>query len=299
MKIEKINDLIGHEGAIYALEESFEANKCYSGGFDNIIVEWDLELPKNPIGIAKLPSKAFSILKIENLGLLLVGQAQGGVHVIDIKTKKEVKFLKVHTDMVFDLHFDKTKNQLISVSADGSIAIWDCTKWDLIMHDTLSDQKLRCIEVLNDSIFVGCEDGTIKCLDSNYQTFKTITTHDAGFGVNVVKLSPDGEFLFSGSRDGHLNVHDIKNDFHLTKRIAAHNFAIYDIQFSPDKSMFVTASRDKSFKIWDLNKLTVLEKIDFKTGGHKASVNAVLWTDKNQIITTGDDRSIKVWKVNI
>ena len=102
----------------------------------------------------------------------------------------------------------------------------------------------------------------------------------------------------SGSRDGHLNVHAIANRFELVKRIPAHNFAVYDIKFNPDNTMFVTASRDKSFKVWDATTYTVLDKTDFKKGGHKASVNAVLWTKNNQIVTTGDDRSIKVWRVS-
>ena len=125
MKLNKVNDLLGHEGAIYALEESFQKNKCYSAGFDNMVVEWDLLQKSNPIAIAKLPSKAFSILKIDTLNLLLVGTAQGGVHIIDITTKTEIKFLLVQTDMIFDLLYIENKNQLVVVSADGSLSIWN------------------------------------------------------------------------------------------------------------------------------------------------------------------------------
>jgi WD40 repeat protein len=298
MKIEKVNDLIGHEGAIYALEESFESNKCYSAGFDNIVVEWDLELATNPIGIAKLPSKAFSILKIEFLGLLLVGTAQGGVHVIDIKTKKEIKFLFVQKDMIFDLLFISEKLQLIVVSADGTMAVWNTADWSLIEQQKISDKKLRCVLHFNHQLLIGCEDGSIRILnDSSFQEINQITTHDNGFGVNTLIVSPCGKYLLSGSRDGHLNVHDISNKFELVNRIPAHNFAVYDIKYSPDTSLFATVSRDKSFKIWDADTFKVLSKTDFKNGGHKASVNALLWTKNNQIVTTGDDRSIKVWKI--
>ena len=289
--------MLGHEGAIYALEESFEPNKCYSAGFDNIVVEWDLESTQNPVAIAKLPSKAFSILKIESLKLLLVGTAQGGVHIIDIISKKEVKFLHVQTDMIFDLLYLKSKNQLIIVSADGTMSVWNTDDWTLVIHQKISDKKLRCVIHFNHQFLIGCEDGTTRVLDdSTYKEIGLIDAHDAGFGVNTLIISPDKKYLLTGSRDGHLNVHSIKNKFELVKRIPAHNFAVYDIKFSPDNLMFVTVSRDKSVKIWDANTFKVQNKTDFKNGGHKASVNAVLWTNKNLIVTTGDDRSIKVWR---
>jgi len=297
MEVNKINDLIGHEGAIYALEESFQENKCYSAGFDNMVVEWDLIGKTNPIAIAKLPSKAFSILKIESLNLLLVGTAQGGVHIIDITTKAEIKFLLVQTDMIFDLLYIEDKNQLAVVSADGSLSIWNCENWTLITHKKLTTNKLRsCIEY-NTQLLIGCEDGIIRILDSNFNETDQIKTHDSGFGVNTLLISPSKKYLISGSRDGHLNFHSLEANYELVKRIPAHNFAVYDIKFSPDQSKFITVSRDKSFKIWDAKALEVITKIDFKNKGHKASVNAVLWTKNNLIITTGDDRSIKVWEI--
>jgi WD repeat-containing protein 61 len=297
MKLNKINDLLGHEGAIYALEESFDTNKCYSAGFDNMVVEWDLIEKTNPIAIAKLPSKAFSILKIESLNLLLVGTAQGGVHIIDIKTKVEIKFLLVQTDMIFDLLYLEKKNQLVVVSADGSLAVWNCENWTLIVQKKITTNKLRtCLEI-NDQLLIGCEDGIIRILDDNFNDINQISTHDTGFGVNTLVISPSKKYLISGSRDGHINFHSLENEYELVKRIPAHNFAVYDIKFSPDNTKFITVSRDKSFKIWDVKTLEVITKVDYKAGGHKASVNAVLWTQNNLIITTGDDRSIKVWRI--
>jgi len=297
MKLNKTNDLLGHEGAIYALEASFDTDKCYSAGFDNMVVEWDLIGKTNPIAIAKLPSKAFSILKIESLNLLLVGTAQGGVHVIDIITRTEVKFLLVQTDMIFDLLYIEDKNQLIVVSADGSLAVWNCENWTLITHKKLTTNKLRSCIKYNSQLLIGCEDSIIRILDENFNKIDQIETHDSGFGVNTLLISPSKKYLISGSRDGHLNFHSLENNYKLVKRIPAHNFAVYDIKFSPDKSKFITVSRDKSFKIWDVKTLEVITKVDFKNKGHKASVNAVLWTKNNLIITTGDDRSIKVWEI--
>ena len=298
MKLNKTKDLLGHEGAIYALEESFNINKCYSAGFDNMVVEWDLIENTNPIAIAKLPSKAFSILKIDALGLLCIGTAQGGVHIIDVKTKTEIKFLLVQSDMIFDLLYLESKNQLMVVSADGSLSVWNCEDWTLIIHQKITDNKLRCIIKLNNQYLIGCEDGVIRILDEKFDTINEIATHDTGFGVNTIVISPSGTFLISGSRDGHLNFHSIENNYELIKRIPAHNFAVYDIKFSPDNSKFITVSRDKSFKIWDAETIEVIVKIDFKSKGHKASVNSVLWTNNNLVITTGDDRSIKVWEVS-
>ena len=300
LTIQKIQQFEGHEGAIYSLQYNKSLNKIYSAGFDDIIVEWDLDDPKNFKAIAKLQTKTISLLYVPELNWLITGQSDGGVHIIDLNQKKEIHYLKVHQDMIFALCFRIESNTLYIGSGDGNISMWQIKGMNLLKKVDLKSKKIRTIQTVNDVLHIGCGDGTIKLLDYSSLDLKhTILGHRADFSVNTISFTPNKKHMISGSRDGHLNIYNLEKDIELEKRIPAHNFAIYDIVFSPDKQFYASASRDKSIKIWDAQTFKFIMKIDFSSHkGHTASVNSILWVN-DRLITTGDDRKIIVWTVDI
>jgi WD40 repeat protein len=112
-----------------------------------------------------------------------------------------------------------------------------------------------------------------------------------------VRYSPDGNFLFSGSRDARLKVWDVQAGYVQAAEVVAHMYAINHIEFSPNGKHFVTCSMDKSIKVWDLEELKLLKVIDkARHAGHGTSVNKLLWTP-GQLLSASDDRSISAWDV--
>jgi WD40 repeat protein len=93
-----------------------------------------------------------------------------------------------------------------------------------------------------------------------------------------------------------LNFWDIEF-YSLIKSIPAHNFAIYKIVFHPKENIFGTASRDKNIKIWNAETKEVIQRLDLKNGGHKASVNNLFYTKNgDRLISVSDDRSLIIWE---
>ncbi len=297
MKVTKIHQFEGHEGAIYSLQYNALTNKIYSAGFDNIIVEWDLNDPKKYKAIAKLPTKTISLLFIEELNWLISGQSDGGVHIIDLTEHEEIHFLKVHNDMIFSLLYIADTSELYIGSGDGRISVWQTKGMEMLSQVNLNSKKIRDIKLFNGLIYVGCGDGSTKILSQTaLREIDVINTHLEDFSVNCIWFN-ELNHMVTGSRDGHLNVHDVNNSHQLIHRIPAHNYAIYSLAFSEDNKLFASASRDKSVKIWNSHTLDFVHKVDFTNyRGHTASVNAVLWIG-DKLITTGDDRKIIVWMI--
>jgi len=302
MNIQKIHQFDGHTGSIFTLEEGSDAHLFYSCGNDHLIVEWDLKNPNSHKAIAQLPSKAFAIKNILSKNLLLVGNYSGGIHVIDLLNKKEIKLLQVHTDIIFDIQYLEAKNQFFVLSADGSFSVWNSNDFSLIFRYKLSNLKLRTIvfhEKLNEAI-IGCGDGSIRIIDlKNFQEKEKHQGHEKDFSVNTLKIHPNGIHLISGSRDGHINIWNIEKNYDLELKIPAHNYAIYSIVFNPSGTIMATGSMDKNIKIWDSQTMRVLKRIDRKEfEGHTNSVNKLLWLSYNDLLlSTGDDRTIKVWEI--
>ena len=299
LEIKKLNQFTGHEGAIYALEYNVSDQLIYSGGFDNVIVGWDINVPGKYKAIAKLESKTISLKYIAELNWLLTGQSNGSVHILDLNLNKEIYHLKEHDDMIFDMVYDHSTNLLYVGSGDGFLSIWNLADISLRTRINLSSKKNRTLKIVDNLLYVGCGDGTIKVFNNDTLVHQyTISDHDFDFSVNCIAFTADFNYMLSGSRDGHLNVYEASDSYVLIKRLPAHNFAIYDICFSPDGAYFATCSRDKSIKIWKTEGFEFQDKIDsINYKGHTASVNSLVWIGK-RIISTGDDRSIIVWEIN-
>jgi len=299
----KIAQFDGHKGSIYTLEHASEPHLFYSGSEDSMIVEWDLANPQKNRAIAKLPEKSFSLKYIPEKQLLLAGTYTGGIHVIDLAMNKEIKFLQLHNDIIFDIQYLLSKEWFFVLSADGSYSVWTINGFELVTHQQRSSLKLRSIDFFEqrNEAAIGCGDGTIQIIDID--TFEVKSVHEGhmeGFSVNTVKYHPNGTFLLSGSRDAHLILWDVKNGYKLTHRIPAHNYAIYSMVFSPDGNYFATGSRDKTIKIWDAQEVELLLRISpEKQDGHNNSVNKLMWSQyNNYLLSTGDDRTIKVWEIS-
>ncbi|MBN4065791.1 WD40 repeat domain-containing protein [Candidatus Amoebophilus asiaticus] len=303
VEVTKIAQLSGHGGAIYTLEQAGAPHLFYSGSSDNVVAEWNLKDLKVQKAVAKLPAKAFSLSYVPEKNLLLIGQSMGGIHIIDLEKKKEIKFLQLHGDTIFDIKYLRRLNYFFALSGDGSLSVWSIDDFSLIKQIKICNYKLRNIDFnATDTEFaLGCGDGTIRIFDTDsLEEKKVLHGHMENYSVNAVKYHPNGLHLLSGSRDAHLKVWDIENDYEILQSIPGHHYAIYSIAFDSGNKHFATASRDRTIKIWDAAKFEILLRIDKEEyDGHVHSVNKILWNSFNKyLISTGDDKSIILWQVN-
>jgi WD repeat-containing protein 61 len=300
LKIIKKGQLTGHSSAVYALSPGRNPNNFFSGSSDKFVTEWDLTTFTQNKFTVKLESPVYSVLFIESEKLLLIGNAEGGIHVVDVVSKKEVKLLKPHAAPVFDIKYSPLNKMFYTISADGSFSANSIEGLNTKKHVKLCWQKARSLDISpdEDTMAIACGDGSVRVFNlPNIKLIKSIIAHD--LSANSVKFHPQKKYLLTGGRDAHLNVWDIKNDYTRIHSIPAHNFAIYSIDFNQTGSLFATASRDKSVKLWDAERFNVLAKID-RAGfnAHTGSVNKLLWNKSNGLLlTTGDDRAVMIWEV--
>ena len=295
--IEQKVRLTGHSGSIYTLEP-YQDKKFFSGASDGIVARWDSEQTDSGEATLSLKDAVYSIKYIQDVNKLLVGQAKGGIHVIDLTSGIEEKLLQLHTGPVFTINYNPKYKLLFTGGSDGTVKVLNHS-FELIQTFELSKSKIRNIifSFNNDQCIIGCGDGSI-CIIAlpGFQTVKQWLAHQPGFGVNALCVSPDGKYLLSGSRDAILNIYNAST-FELIKSIPAHNYAIYDIAYHNSGKIVATASRDKTVKLWNAENFEVVARLDKDTyDGHKNSVNKLMWIG-DDLITAGDDRSIIIWKM--
>ena len=285
----------GHQGAVYCVAPSTNKGFFLSGGSDANVVEWDLSEQIAPRIIARSAGVIYSLLALPEQALLLIGNNQGGIHVVDLKKKKEIHYWKAHEAGVFDLKWMPNTGEIWAAGADGMLSIWDGERLENKALLKISEQKIRNIEAAPNGscIALACSDGSIYLVHPQ-RTIESISPQaDA---VNALAFSPDGKYLLSGTKNAHLQIWDWPNR-KLLEQIPAHNFAIYGIQFIGNGEQFITISRDKTIKLWNSASFQVLQRIDRDNLGHVNSVNAGFWDAQSSMFISGsDDRSAIAWR---
>lgn len=296
VKVNRLHSFSGHRDCVYALQPSKTAHQFFSGAGDGMIVKWDQHSPEQGELIAKLSNSVYALHYQVKSNLLIAGHNYDGIHLLQWENKKEVGSLHFTKAHIFDI---QSLNENVYVaSGDGMVSAIDLRSLSVIQKKKQSEKNARTIAIHagRGELAVGYSDNYIRIFDLDSLALKQEWAAH-GKSVFTVRYSPDGKFLFSGSRDARLKVWDVTAGYLPVTEIVAHMYAINHLEFSPDGKHFVTCSMDKSIKVWDLGELKLLKVIDkARHAGHGTSVNKLLWTT-DRLLSASDDRSISAWDI--
>lgn len=296
VQVQKLHTISGHRDCIYTLQGTPESSRFFSASGDGMIVSWNLASPDTGELIARLPHSVYALHYHSPTGQLVAGHNYEGIHFLDWQNKKETGSLQMTKAAVFDIK--SYGNSLLVATGDGAITMVDAQTLTITHRSKLTDKSARSIDINEAAaeIAVGYSDNFIRIFDLQLNLKHQWQAHENS--VFTVRYTPDGTGLFSGSRDARLKLWEV-GTYVKAAEIVAHMYAINHLDFSPDKKHFVTCSLDKSIKVWDSKELKLLKVVDrARHGGHRTSVNKVLWTSYNdQLLSASDDRTISVWHI--
>ena len=294
----------GHRAPVYALVQGEYPGRFLSGSGDGSVVLWQVDRPDEGELLVNVGQAVFSLLITENGRILLIGTEGGGLHVVDLATRRERQHLDVHRRGLFSI-LSLPGGRVACAGGDGTLSIWQLDervpRLELLRHIPLVEEKLRDLALAptGDRLAVACGDGTLRILDTGlFNEHHTLDAHrgkaEGTTGAGCVAYHPSKPVLLSGGKDGHLRTWHVAEEHRPLRSIAAHKGGIYRIAIDSHAHRIATASRDRSAKIWDAATLDPVARYDRAAGGHTHSVNAVFWIG-DTLITGSDDRTIKAW----
>jgi len=287
-----------HQAAVYALEQGPTSETFFSAGSDRKVILWNIETDEHKV-VAQIPAMIVSLCYLPKQNYLLVGQTGGGIHVLDLSEKKEIKLLSAHKAYIFDIKYNKDTRQFYVASGDGSISIWNAENFELLHQVKLTEEKIRQLTFSTErnELAAGCGDGNVVLL--NLSDYKIKQTLENESGVNSLLYINFNQHLLVGLKEAHLVEWDLMM-YQKVNEFPAHNWAVYSLMQQQNSPYIISASRDKTIKVWDAATLKPLQRIQRPTSnGHTHSVNALLpLAESNYVISTGDDRRVKVWQLN-
>jgi WD40 repeat protein len=299
----KLFTLAGHRDSVYALAIGASAHEVFSAGTDGFVVKWDLantgnEKPPQGQLVAQINASVYSLCFVKEKNRLVIGENYDGLHLIDLMNNREIASSSMTKSAIFAMVY--LKEILFVGCGDGLLAILNINDLSTIKRLQFSTKSVRCLALnpVKNELAIGYSDNFIRVIDLEALKIKyQIQAHTNS--VFSLCYSPDFQFLLSGSRDAHLKVWSVNQNYELHRDIVAHLFTINSIAYSPKNQYFATCSKDKSIKIWRADDFKLLKVIDkSRHAGHGTSVNKLVWTTfHHSLLACSDDKSISVWQL--
>ena len=217
------------------------------------------------------------------------------IQLVNIETGEIVQELMA-TRPVLTLAFTPDGRYLLS----GHVGSTDYP--DAIMWDIETGEQVFEIDGIYDGIADASvsQDGQLAVLGEivgNYIILWDITTGESHIleghidFVEAVVFSPDGQYVYSGGRDGALLQWDVQTG-KIISQFAGHAVKIRDIDVNSDGTKLVSGSHDTTAIVWDTSTGEAL----FTLRGHTGFIKDVEFSPDDSIILTSSlDGTIILW----
>ncbi|MFX1572015.1 MAG: hypothetical protein ACFFB0_04660 [Promethearchaeota archaeon] len=129
---------------------------------------------------------------------------------------------------------------------------------------------------------------------SKIEDSKVIGINDEWITKLMIKRDQKEEILFTGSKDGKLNLWNIAAGTDPTL-IGKHDGGITDISIIKNGKMIASSSNDTKITIWELDSANKYNKKKDLIGHTEAVLAIDVQTDDNYLISASKDNTIKIW----
>lgn len=299
LKVLKVSELQGHNGAIFSVFSDQEEKYLYTTGGDGWLVRWDLDDPETGSLVAKTDVQNFSAIQTGEHHFVC-GNMNGGLHFIDLQHPENQNNLLHHKKGTFS--FEIVNKKLFSGGGDGKISSWNIERQLPEASLQISHQSIRVIRYLPEKglLLAGASDNNIYSLDPRDFSIKWVIEQAHENSVFSLTYISETDVLVSGGRDAMLKFWDLSGvqpaPIH---SIPAHLYTINNVVFCKNTGLIASASRDKTIKLWDAKRFSLVKVLEgLRDGGHFNSVNKLCWLEKRgYLVSVGDDRMGQIWQL--
>jgi len=276
LDVEPVYTFRGHTGPVLCLEVSNGGDFCFSGGLDGSVRCWNIPPP--------------SIDPYDTFDAMVM-------HCV----------LEDHTDSVWDLSYNSSRQQLISCSADTSVKVWSVTDKKLLTtlpavdsggHPTsvcwVVGESAHCVVGYSTAV---C---TIMDTETGNMIIKLDTAHDPVSAqtvgpINKVLSHPTLALTITAHEDRHIRFYD-NSSGQLVHSMVAHLDSVTSLAVDQHGLYLISGSHDCSIRVWNLESKTCVQEMTAHRKKFDESILDVAFhPTRPYIASAGADAMAKVY----
>ena len=287
--------LRGHRGRVTCIAYDPLGNKLASGGFDYVVMIWDLENRSQILSLSGHQGHVNSVAWSHDGKQLASASSDRTVIIWDVATGSRIRTIQ-HTTGVKSVSWSFDGKNLATSGDSSTVKVWDVNTGNL-KFDLENDSWIHQVAWRpNQEQLVCLTRNKIWLWDTeNKKTLyalEKIRPENKGY----VSFSPDGVLLVEGgnqSGTGSFSIWHIDNKQRVHANLNAHTGYIAGSAWCPDGEQFATAGEAGIIHVWNAGTGQVVSTLR----GHHGGANAVRWSpDHRQIATAGRDQTIRLWE---
>lgn len=200
--------------------------------------------------------------------------------------------IEAHDDQTTDMAFAPGARCTVTVSRDGTIAIWNADGGGLVARLTLDSVPLA-VAITDDAraVYVGCEDGSVReWKPGSDLPARVIAAHATG--VNSVSVARTG-YLATVSLDGVGAIRDVANP-EMSRPIPAPPGGLERALFFPDARRIAVAGRRGEVLVLRTDTLETTLALSLGVRAESISVSA----DGRTVAAGGAEGHVSVWSAD-
>jgi len=308
---ELIQQLPGHNDAVYGLSFSPDGKTLATVSADKQIKLWNLKSPflknfdghRNSFHLGVSFSPDGKTLASASWDAIESGWV---VKIWDTESQKLLKTLPKHFAEIRTLTFSRDGKLLASASWDGTVKVWT-REGELLTNFTGHGTPATGITPHVDASRAAVN-GVSFSADGRSLASVGYDRHIRFWGLDGkqmrvipnahtdqiyrINFSPDGRFFATASWDRTVKLWNLDGD--LLKTFTGHSNWLYGLAFSPDGQLLAAAGEDKTITIW-----SVEGKLLHTLTGHQGTINDIAFSPDGKLIASGsDDSTVKLWSRN-
>lgn len=189
------------------------------------------------------------------------------------------------------LCLDVYEDLIVTGSKDSTIRLWN--QENLLATYTGHTEHINSLAFNRNKFFVSCSaDKSLKIWSLGVGDIssakRTVIAHTKD--ASVVKVSPDGKIIASGSQDKTIKLWTTKlKEKHI---LEGHRRGVWDLAFCGYERLLASSSGDLTIKLWLVDNGTCVRTLE----GHTQSILKIAWT-KNNLLSAGNNGDIKIWNI--